>query len=670
MTEFSILHEGEDGYGRLGALSVRNGSLRTPALFPVVNLIGGTTLDSGSVWRHFRDNILNEDNLQGVMFQAMSFLDYGLTADNLADWREQTFRDHFEERVDVNAPIFIDSGGFKLMNSDTFGKPPAEDGSQNDWRIYTKPDSILKLQADFGADIIATLDYPIPPNLRVKEQTERMEQSIESAVQCLKLIEDPDQIEVRDETDEQSVQKLKEQKQQADPAVFVAIHGHDYDTIHWYVMNFLERIEDEGIEQPFHGFAIGSLVPLRSKTDVLVDIVQGATDAIPDKWQDEIALHVFGVGGKQASLLAFLGVDTFDCSSHMQTARYSKYLVPETWETLKLSELTTYSGDDTFPCDIPGCPLCREDGPVRDEEGNKLTPATLHEYFQREPTYGADGFTKSKYYGWLARHNFEVYNQEIQEVQQAIQDGRLLDYVIEFAQQDADIRRGLKKAQVRDSQLKHDIEARDAYELLPGPELASDQVRLSDFGEGIDKVENHRTISLEHSPSNFNVLRRDYTPPEREYLLVLPCSKTKPYAESKTHRAVLDKLTPIRDSIHKVTVSGMYGPVPEKFEEEPPVKEYEYVLSAEDEKQIQLVTERLTEYLNAFGGQYDEIVGYATSKNYRQVIKNAFADYDEGIVLPQEPRARRFREHFRNANIRELTDYMNVPVDATLSDIE
>lgn len=666
MTEFSILHEGDDGYGRLGNLSVRNGSVQTPALFPVINLIGGTTLDSGSVWRHFRDNILAEDDLQGVMFQAMSFLDYGLTADNLADWREKTFREHFEGRIDVNAPIFIDSGGFKLMNSNTFGEPPEEDGVQNDWRLYTNPDSILKLQADFGADIIATLDYPIPPNLRIEEQEERMEQSIESAVRCLKLIGNPDQIDIRDEVDEQSVQKLKEQKQDANPAVFVAIHGHDYDMIHWYVMNFLERIENEGVEQPFHGFAIGSLVPLRSKVDVLVDIVQGAKTAIPKKWQDEIALHVFGVGGKQASLLALLGVDTFDCSSHMQTARYGKYLVPETWEHLTLSELTKY---DTFPCDIPDCPLCREDGPACDENGDQLTPSTLYEYFQRDPTYGTDGFTKSKYYGWLARHNFEVYNREIREVQQAIQDRHLLDYVVKFAQQDAEIRRGLKKAQVEDSQLKRDIEARGAYELLPGPEVASDQARLSDFGAGIDEVENHRTISLEHTPSDFNILTRQYTPPEREYLLILPCSKTKPYSESQTQRAVLEKLKPIRNSIHKVTVSGMYGPVPEEFEEEPPVKEYEYALSAEDDKQIRIVTERLTEYLNEFGGQYDDIVGYATSKNYKQVIEDAFAVYGDGIVLPKEPCARRFREHFRNANIRELTDYLGVTVDTELSDI-
>lgn len=600
----------------------------------------------------------------------MSFLDYGLTADNLADWRKQTFREHFADRVDVNAPIFIDSGGFKLMNSNTFGDPPAEDGSQNDWRLYTNPDSILKLQADFGADIIATLDYPIPPNLRTDEQEKRMERSIESAVRCLQLIEDPDQIEIRDEEDEQSVQKLKQQKQQADPAVFIAIHGHDYDTIHWYVMNFLERIEEEGVEQPFHGFAIGSLVPLRSKIDVLIDIVQGAKHAIPEKWQDEIALHVFGVGGKQAALLALLGVDTFDCSSHMQTARYSKYLVPDTWEHLKLSELTTYTDSDTFPCDIPDCPLCSADGPARDENGEKLTPSTLHDYLQREPTYGADGFTKSKYYGWLARHNFEVYNQEIRGVQQAIQDGRLLDYVIDFARQDTDIRRGLKKAQVRNSQLKQDIEARGAYELLPGPELASDQARLSDFNAGIDEVENHRAISLEHSPSDFNILTRNYTPPEREYLLILPCSKTKPYAESQTHRAVLDKLKPVRDSIHKVTVSGMYGPVPEEFEEEPPVTAYEYVLSAEDEKQVQLVTERLIDYLNVFGEQYDDIIGYATSKNYRQVIENAFTNYGDGTVLPREPRARRFREHFRNTHIRELTDYLSVSIDTTLSDIE
>ncbi|WP_162224493.1 tRNA-guanine transglycosylase [Halorussus amylolyticus] len=670
MTEFSILQDGDDGYGRLGRLSVRNGAVQTPALFPVINLIGGTTLDSGSSWRHFRDNILDEDDLQGIMFQAMSFLDYGLTADNLADWREKTFREHFEDRVDVNAPIFIDSGGFKLMNSKTFGDPPAEGDEQNDWRLYTNPDSILKLQADFGADIIATLDYPIPPDLNVDEQEDRMEQSIESAVRCLKLIENPDEIEIRSEADKKSVQNLKAQKQQDEPAVFVAIHGHDYDTIHWYVMNFLERIEEEGVEQPFQGFAIGSLVPLRSKVDVLVDIVQGAIDAISEERRDEIALHVFGVGGKQASLLSLLGVDTFDCSSHMQTAQYAKYLIPGEWNHLKLSELTTYTGDNTFPCDIPDCPLCSDDGPATDEEGHPLTPDKLNEYLQREPTYGVDGFTKSKYYGWLARHNFEVYNREIREVQQAIADGRLLDYVIEFAQQDADIRRGLKKAQVRDSQLQRDIEARDAYELLPGPDVASDQAKLSDFNVGIDEIEDQRTISLEHSPSDFNVLTRNYTPPEREYLLVLPCSKTKPYAESQTQRAVLNKLTPIRESVHKVTVSGMYGPVPEEFEEEPAIKEYEYVLSAEDEKQVQLVTERLTEYLNVFGGQYDEIVGYATSKNYRQVIEDAFTEHRAGTVFPRDPRARRFREHFRNANIRELTDHMNVSVDATLGDLE
>lgn len=123
--------------------------VKTPALFPVINLIDGTTLDSGSVWRHFRDNILDDGHLQGTVFQAMSFLDYSLSPKNLSWWREKPFHERFEGRANVNSPTFIDSGGFQLMNSDTFGDPPPAGGSENNWRVYTNPDSVLKLQADF-----------------------------------------------------------------------------------------------------------------------------------------------------------------------------------------------------------------------------------------------------------------------------------------------------------------------------------------------------------------------------------------------------------------------------------------------------------------------------------------------------------------------------------------
>lgn len=115
MASFEVTDVGADGYGRIGHLSVPHGPVETPALFPVINLIGGTTEKSGGVWRRMREKLISADHLQGIMFQAMSFTDYGVSPDNLNTyWRTQTFHERFEN---LQAPVFIDSGGFKLMNS-------------------------------------------------------------------------------------------------------------------------------------------------------------------------------------------------------------------------------------------------------------------------------------------------------------------------------------------------------------------------------------------------------------------------------------------------------------------------------------------------------------------------------------------------------------------------
>ncbi|WP_380675542.1 DUF5591 domain-containing protein [Salinigranum sp. GCM10025319] len=611
------------------------------------------------------------------MFQAMSFLDYGVTANTLSRWREHTFEEHlqawdeWDDSQTINSPIFIDSGGFRLMNSDTFGEAPTEGGEENEWGIYTNPDSILKLQVDFGGDIFATLDYPIPPDLKEDEQDERMERSIESAVRCLKLIDDPDKIEILANEDEQSVDRLKARKEAGeDPLVFVAIHGHDHETIHWYVSEFLERAKEENVLDQFHGFAIGSLVPLRSKTDVLVDIVQGATEAIGDR--DDIALHVFGIGGKQASLLSLLGVDTYDCSSHMQTARFKKYLVPGTWNHVKLEDIDDYLIEGEWPCDVPGCPLCSETTELIPDEflsyvdsERGISPQKFKELIYREPTYGQDGFTKGWLYGLLARHNFSVYNREMQRVRNAIDENRLLDYVVEWARKDDQIERGLKRAQLRNPSLEADLEAREAYDLLIGSEVATDQVKLSEFGDEFPELESNR-ISLRYGPRDFDITNKDYDPnrdddPEKDILLVIPCSQRKPYADSRTHKAVFNRLEPVRDRIHKVTVSGMYGPVPETEEEAKPVMEYEYVLAKQDTAQIELITERLIDYLEAHGDSFDTIVGYAVSKQYRQVMEKAFKQYGRGRVFPTDPEILGFKQHYKRENIRELQEYLDIP---------
>lgn len=755
MPDFTVEHTGEDGYGRIGCFDVPRGPVDTPAMFPVINLIGGSTLDSGSSWRHFRDNLLNQSHLKGTMFQAMSFLEYGVSPKNLRWWREERLADRLADRVTMSSPLFIDSGGFRLMNSDEFGTHPTEGGRENEWQIYTSPDSILKLQADFGGNIIATLDYPILRDLGEDEKTARMERSIESAVRCLELIEDPDLIEitvdeildratitttsdlstvelsstddrlvvtvpsddelVADSDDEadltetlrtglqdrltldgpideryvdvvvrghpsqratidkrelRSIEHIWDWKRRDNvPAVYVAIHGHNYETISWYVAHFLDRADEEGVADLFQGFAIGSLVPLRSKTDVLVDVVQGAKDAIPDAVSDEISLHVFGVGGKQASLLALLGVDTFDCSSHMQAASFRKYVIPGSWKRIEFDRSDDVPVDE-FPCSLDHCPLCN----------GHLKPWVFDLLINRTATYGygsfrhvlgrevtdraGSGITKGWLYALLARHNFEVYNEEVRNVREAIQEGRLLEYVIEFARDHEQIKRGLKQAQVRDGELHAELRERKAYDLLAGPDIATDQVKLSEFGGGVDEATTARTISLRHTPSSFNVLSLEHQPdPSKEILLVIPCSKQKPYSDSRTHRAIFDRLEPVREKIHKLTISGLYGPVPQEYETDAPVLEYNYVLAPQDEHQIELVTDRLIAYLTRYGDQFNQIAGYATSKTYRRVIERAFDEVGRGAVYPTEPEALMLREHFRETNISELVQNLGVSAE-------
>lgn len=605
--------------GRRGRIETPHGTVQTPAIYPVLNFIAGTTTESGGIWKYTRERLLKESSVPAVMMQAMGFLEYNISPDNLNNfWRSQTLHNHYDY---LDRPLFIDSGGFVLMNSETFGESPDYGGSENPWGIYTNPESILDLQLDFGADIIATLDFPIPQNLKEDEKVERMERSIDSAVQCLELLDERD----------------------ANPAVYIAIHGHDYEMINWYVGQFLETAES--YEDQFEGFAVGSLVPLRSsnRIDMLVDIVQGAKDAIPAERKDEIALHVFGISGKMVPLLTILGVDSFDSTTYQRTAQFKKFIHPESWEKVEAKNIS-----EDWPCD---CKACRQ-----------TDMTTLKRVLYADTSYSkVDGeYFKSEFYAKIAQHNFEIYQRQVQESHVAIEEDRLLEHVAEFGLKHESVAEGLKHAQLRDSDLRDELKSEGYEALLAGPETGTFQSRLTAFWDGEQPEERlQRTISLKHGPSDFNVLHMDYSPPvNKDILLILPCSQQKPYRESRTQQAVLRELGAFHEDIHKVTVSGLYGPVPEDYEEVKQVLEYEYVLTTDDTEQVELVTSRLHEFLEKYGDGFDEIVGYTTSKAYREVIETAFKRYGRGNVYPANPQALQLTEHFREANIHELLNHI------------
>ncbi|PSQ44372.1 hypothetical protein BRD17_04320, partial [Halobacteriales archaeon SW_7_68_16] len=398
-------------YGRIGRIETPSGPVTTPAFFPVLNFISGTTTDSGGVWRYARTRLLADDRFEGALFQAMNFLDYdSVTPEQLADWTAKPMCEHYPEFTE---PLFVDSGGFKLMNTRTFGEPPEAGGETNEWGVYTDPESILNLQIAYGADVVATLDFPIPPDLNDAERDERLSRSIDSAIECLSLVAERD----------------------ADPAVYVAVHGHDYETINWYVSRVLDRAA--GVDADFHGFAVGSLVPFRNNHDTLVDIIQGARDAIPAARRDDLGLHVFGVGGRLLPLLALLGVDSFDSSTYIQAAKFKKFLRPTTWRKVEADDVDFETWDCT-------CPTCSD-----------LDFDRLQRVLYADASYRKiDGAYKSEFYAAIAAHNFQLFRDEVDRTRAAIADDRLLEYTATVAREIDDVGRALERAQVRDTDLR------------------------------------------------------------------------------------------------------------------------------------------------------------------------------------------------------------------------
>jgi predicted RNA-binding protein len=144
--------------------------------------------------------------------------------------------------------------------------------------------------------------------------------------------------------------------------------------------------------------------------------------------------------------------------------------------------------------------------------------------------------------------------------------------------------------------------------------------------------------------------------------LIVPCSGEKPYSASRTHaflKARLQERLGIRaDAVHKVTLSGLYGPVPEEYETEEPVLRYEYRLVAQNTSQIALCTQRMAQFLRRHGPGYTGVFGYATSLAYRTVLEGTSRRYRNLHLYPTEPKARRLTEFFRGTNVDELLEAM------------
>ncbi|HUR25005.1 MAG TPA: hypothetical protein VM327_03200 [Candidatus Thermoplasmatota archaeon] len=123
-----------------------------------------------------------------------------------------------------------------------------------------------------------------------------------------------------------------------------------------------------------------------------------------------------------------------------------------------------------------------------------------------------------------------------------------------------------------------------------------------------------------------------------DHLLIMTCSKQRPYGASRSHRRVLAALEAkgLREGkdFDRITLSGLYGPVHWKHEAHPAIMAYDFQLgrlvSAEHKLQLEY---RTSSVLNVIRKKYDgNSVAVLDSKPYREVFEPVVTRFDGRVV--------------------------------------
>lgn len=624
-TVFELQNESPGG-GRIGKIRFGGmGIIETPAFFPALCIMTGPPGfgRNGAHYKYIKRILCRDKEWRHESFlsEILHFTDYLHSDDSLKRWLKKPFQSWMDEMMiggdqysDDNqgstedfeyhrkekpyeACFFLDSGGFKLLSNMDF--------SIEKYGYPTTAESILDLQTKMGGDIIASLDFPLPSvEYSAKALKELQNKSIKNGVELLKIL---------------STRGNSEAK----PLAYLAIHGVDYKSAFNCTKSLLTKIDNLSVKYESFGFAIGSLVPRRSNRALVASIVKGVKDSIY-KHRNGLyinkPIHAFGMSNDIVPTLAFLGVDTFDSNSFVQTGKNLNYIPhynPGHSNKTRPKSLRELSKYDLEQCN---CRACKAYTPLIEvfKELSKMEAQKRHEI----EGVGRK-LIKSEVYAFLALHALEGELRQVKKIKDEIEKSRLKSFVLEYA----------KLTNNHGALLK-------AYEAAIGEEVERPKTRK---------------VSIELTRDSFSVPETYCPPKEKEILLFIPCTKEKPYKSSRSHEAIYNSL--YKDNrIHIVTISGLYGPVPEEYEEEPEILEYDYILSSQARTQADFIADRILTYLKRYEKSYRQIIVYATAKAYRAVGQKALKLHGRGILLPAKLKERTSKEFLKHENLQELKD--------------
>ncbi len=275
-------------------------------------------------------------------------------------------------------PILTDSGGFQVFSLGKMRKITEEgvrfSSPVNGEKIMLTPERSMEVQRKLGSDVVMIFDECTPYPATHKESQDSMELSLRWA------------------------QRSKDAHGDNTSALFGIVQGGMYEDLREVSINGLKAID-------FDGYAIGGLSVGEPKED-MIRILDHTAPLIPENKPR----YLMGVG-KPEDLVEGVrrGIDMFDCVMPTRNARNGHLFVNTGVIKIRNAAHKTDTGplDDT--CD---CYTCKN-----------YSRAYLHHLDKCKEILGSQLNTL---------HNLHFYQKVMQGLRDAIEQGKLDDFVAEF----------------------------------------------------------------------------------------------------------------------------------------------------------------------------------------------------------------------------------------------
>jgi archaeosine synthase len=279
-----------------------------------------------------------------------------------------------------------------------------------------------------------------------------------------------------------------------------------------------------------------------------------ARNAIPP----DVALWAPAIAtAENAALLCYMGVDLIDDTTAMIQGYQGIYHTEE--GAVSLTEL------EELPCT---CSVC-----------SSLTVGELR------------GKAGKKQAALLAKHNTLLLEKELKKAREHIRAGSLREYVELKVRSSPFFTAVLRLLDIEEA----------AYFERRTP-VARNHGMMANTMESLNRIEVKRFASR---------VQERYEPPDRQVLLLLPCSARKPYSISPSHKKFGEAIDRYSGLIHEVILTSPLGVVPRELELVYPAAFYDIPVTGYwDAEERSWVSSCLRAYLERNGKNYERIVAH------------------------------------------------------------